>query len=131
MIFVDTGAWYAWYVAGDPDHERATAWFDHVADRLLTTDYVLDELLTLLKVRGHAEIAYAMGELLWSEAACEIVYLQPVDIQQAWKVFSTYRDKGWSFTDCTSRVVMERLGVTKAVAFDEHFRQFGNVVVEP
>ncbi len=131
MIFVDTGAWYAWYITSDPDHERASVWFQQVSDRLLTTDYVLDELFTLLKVRGHAEIAFAMGEDLISGTACEIEYVQPADFWQAWKVFSTFRDKGWSFTDCTSRVVMERLGVTKAVAFDEHFRQFGMVAVEP
>ena len=41
------------------------------------------------------------------------------------------RDKEWSFTDCVSRAVIERLGITTAVAFDEHFRQFGTVIVVP
>lgn len=40
-------------------------------------------------------------------------------------------DKQWSFTDCTSRVVMERLGIQKVFAFDDHFRQFGTVTVVP
>ena len=48
-----------------------------------------------------------------------------------WLAFSTFRDKDWSFTDCVSRVVMERLGITTEVAFDVHFRQFGNVAVVP
>jgi predicted nucleic acid-binding protein len=52
-------------------------------------------------------------------------------VADAWRVFSTYRDKGWSFTDCVSRVVMERLGITTAAAFDEHFHQFGMVAVVP
>lgn len=46
-------------------------------------------------------------------------------------MFSTYQDKGWSFTDCVSRVVMGRLGIDTALAFDEHFRQFGTVNVVP
>jgi hypothetical protein len=29
------------------------------------------------------------------------------------------------------RVVMERLGIQRAFAFDDHFRQFGNVSVVP
>ncbi|WP_216819169.1 type II toxin-antitoxin system VapC family toxin [Thiohalocapsa sp. ML1] len=53
------------------------------------------------------------------------------DVEQAWKSFRRFSDKGWSFTDCTSRVIMERLGITTAFAFDEHFRQFGIGVVVP
>jgi predicted nucleic acid-binding protein len=44
-------------------------------------------------------------------------------------VFQRFHDKEWSFTDCTSRVVMQRLGIQRAFAFDDHFRQFGTVTV--
>lgn len=30
------------------------------------------------------------------------------DFDAAWEVFQKFEDKAWSFTDCTSRVVMER-----------------------
>ncbi len=49
----------------------------------------------------------------------------------AWEIFSRFRDNEWSFTDCVSRVVMGRLGISVAFAFDEHFRQFGTVSVVP
>ena len=52
MIFVDTGAWFALVVPTDPDHEAAVAWFDGNRDPVLTSDYVVDETLTLLRVRG-------------------------------------------------------------------------------
>ena len=42
-----------------------------------------------------------------------------------------YQDKGWSFTDCVSRVIMQRLDIRTAFAFDDHFRQFGTVTVVP
>jgi predicted nucleic acid-binding protein len=58
VIFVDTGAWFARYVVEDADHAKATAWFAHAPDRLLTTDYVVDELLTLLKVRGYPDVSF-------------------------------------------------------------------------
>ena len=80
MIFVDTGAWYARYVAEDVDHEAATNWFASVPDRLVTTDYVVDELLTLLKVRGYPEVAFGIGEPLIAGAACRIEYIRPKDI---------------------------------------------------
>jgi predicted nucleic acid-binding protein len=131
MIFVDTGAWFARYVTDDTDHNAAAAWFAKVPDRLITTDYVIDELLTLLKVRGYPEIAYSVGAPLISGQACVLEYVKPTDIQRAWIEFSTYRDKDWSFTDCPSRVVMQRLNIRTACAFDDHFRQFGNVTVLP
>ncbi len=48
-----------------------------------------------------------------------------------WETFRQFSDKGRSFTDCSSKVVMERLGITQAFAFDQHFRQFGSVTVVP
>ena len=119
MIFVDTGGWYARYVTSDPDHAAAKAWFAHVPDRLVTTDYVIDELLTLLKVRGHADIAYAIGADLIAGSVGQLEYASPPDIERAWIIFSTFRDKDWSFTDCVSRVVIERLGIKTACAFDD------------
>ena len=49
----------------------------------------------------------------------------------AWQVFRRFSDKEWSFTDCTSKVVMDRLGITTAFTFDHHFRQFGAVTLVP
>ena len=61
MIFVDTGAWYATFVPTDPDHAAANRWFERNAVPLLTTDYVMDERLTLLKVRGEYRRALRLG----------------------------------------------------------------------
>jgi predicted nucleic acid-binding protein len=46
-------------------------------------------------------------------------------------VFQAKHALGWSFTDCTSKIVIDDLGIRKAAALDEHFRQFGNVTVVP
>jgi len=130
-IFVDTGAWFARFVTSDPDHDAAREWFDQNTYPLITTDYIIDELLTVLKVRGEFQRALEVGPSLFNREVCDLEWVRQGDVANAWQVFSTYRDKGWSFTDCVSRVVMERLGITVAVAFDEHFRQFGTVAVMP
>ena len=41
------------------------------------------------------------------------------------------RDHDWSFTDCTSKVIIERLQILEAFAFDHHFDQFGTVTRVP
>jgi uncharacterized protein len=131
MIFVDTGAWYASAVPDDDNHQSARQWLESNAQPLLTTDYVVDETLTLLKRRGHTPLALEMGEALFTGELAEIVLISEDDVRQAWRTFRQFRDKDWSFTDCTSKVVIERLRVAQAFVFDHHFRQFGSVSVVP
>lgn len=131
MIFVDTGAWYASTVPDDVNHEKAQQWLNANTQPLLTTDYVIDETLTLLKVRGYAPQALDLGESLFAGELADIILITEDDIQQAWQTFRQFRDKDWSFTDCTSKVVMERLQAMQAFSFDHHFRQFGAIGVVP
>jgi predicted nucleic acid-binding protein len=130
-VFVDTGAWFAVVVPWDANHEAASIWFGRNESPLVTTDYVLAETLTLLRARGENGRAAALGERLFSGDLAALHFLSPDEIRAAWQVFRRFRDKEWSFTDCTSKVAMEQLGCSRAAAFDEHFRQFGTVIVEP
>jgi predicted nucleic acid-binding protein len=131
MIFVDTGAWFAAAVPTDPDHAAASQWLAGNNEPLLTTDYVVDETLTLLRVRGERTRALLLGKGFFGGRLAEIHRLDESEIALAWEIFRRFDDKGWSFTDCTSRVVIERLGIQQAFAFDNHFRQFGIMQVVP
>lgn len=131
MIFVDTGAWYASVVPDDENFQAARQWLDGNDQSLLTADYVIDETLTLLKVRGHAPLALELGEALFAAELADLVLVTEDDLHQAWRTFRRFGDKDWSFTDCTSKVVMERLRLRQAFSFDQHFRQFGTVTVVP
>lgn len=131
MIFVDTGAWYASLVPTDPDHGKAAAWLAANHSPLLTTDYVIDETLTLLRARGERNRALLLGERFFDGGIAEIHKITHADLARAWDVFQQFDDKGWSFTDCTSKVVMEQLEITVAFAFDHHFQQFGTIQVVP
>ena len=127
MIFVDTGAWFALLVADDPAHGPVRAIVDATRERLTTTDYVFDELLTLLKIRRSTELALAAGQLLWSRDVTALEYLTRRDVSAAWELFQKYGDKDWSFTDCSSFVYMKRRKLTRALALDHHFDQFPGV----
>jgi uncharacterized protein len=131
VIFVDTGAWFALLVPDDRDHLAAESWLGRNTQPLVTTDYVIDELLTLLRVRGQAQCAVRAGRVLLGEEVARIAWVSPADVRQGWDYFHRYEDKGWSFTDCVSRAVIERLGIRQAFAFDRHFRQFGTLNVLP
>ena len=55
----------------------------------------------------------------------------PDQIHRAWILFQGRHRSGWSFTDCTSKIVIDDLEIGTALAMDDHFRAFGNVVVLP
>lgn len=131
MIFVDTGAWFATVVPSDSDYPVASNWLSQNVEPLITTNYVIDETLTLLRMRRENQREIALGNAFFSGALVTIYYVTGADIQQAWQVFCRFSDKDWSFTDCTSKVVTEKLHVTQAFAFDHHFHQFGSVQVVP
>ena len=44
--------------------------------------------------------------------------------ENAWQIFELYnRDKFWSFTDCTSKAIMDDYSITESFTFDKHFDQ--------
>lgn len=131
FAFVDTGAWFAAVVPWDANHAAAATWFERNERPLITTDYIVDETLTLLRSRGEGQRAITLGERFFGGHVATVHRLSSDEIEAAWVVFRRFRDKEWSFTDCTSRVVIEELSCAVAVAFDDHFRQFGTVLVEP
>jgi predicted nucleic acid-binding protein len=44
-------------------------------------------------------------------------------------ILPQYADKGFSFTDCTSFALMERLDINTVFAFDDHFTQYGKFMI--
>ncbi len=131
MIFVDTGAWFAFSVPTDPDHASARALIDANREPLVTTDFVVDELLTLFRVRNQSHRAHQWLDDVYRAGAFDLVRITPADFERAMAIYRDFADKLWSFTDCTSFAVMERLAITKAFAFDQHFRQYGSLTILP
>jgi len=59
------------------------------------------------------------------ESSLEMVRIEPPVFEAAWSLFLDHPDKHWSFTDCTSFVLMEKLGIRGALTFDRNFREAG------
>ena len=124
-ILVDTGAWYAYMDEDDPDHQRVAGVLEANYPCLLTTDFIADETLTLLRYRAGRQAAVRFGELLFSGQLCRLEYISKADQQKAWALFLKYHDHCFSFTDCTSFIVAQRLRVDTTVAIDRDFRAYG------
>lgn len=130
-ILVDTSAWDALADAADSNHDLAQLYRDEIAGqcRLVTTNYILDELYTLLllNVGYSAAVAFKRKlDALVRAGILEMVWVTEAIAAEAWAVFEQYNvDKRWSFTDCVSYVMMHQRGITEAFAFDHHFAQMG------
>ena len=124
-LFVDTGAWAALYNVADPAHTAVSATLQKWQDRLVTSEYVFDELVTLLRCRVGHHAATMAGRALRSHDVAMLAMVEPEDLETAWSQFEAETDKSYSFTDCTSFALMRRLHLKAAAAVDEHFRQAG------
>jgi len=85
VIFVDTGAWFAVAVRNDPDHATAMRWIGQNGEPLITTDYVMAETATLIRMRDKTARGYRLAvriasSILRQEAAI-LNYVTRVDIQ--------------------------------------------------
>lgn len=120
-IFVDTGAWYAVVDKKDPDHKQAESFLKNNKTPLLTTNFIFDETVTLLRSRLGWSAARDFGQNLKLSSFVSMIGIRDEDQERAWQIFLKYKDQDYSFTDCTSFAVMERLKIDTAFSFDSHF----------
>jgi hypothetical protein len=123
--FVDTSAWYAYVRREDPDHAAVKTALEKWAGRLVTSNFVFDEVVTLTRARLGFSAASRVGQALRDPGVVDLVRTLPEDEDNAWLYFTRRKDKWFSFTDCVSFLVMRRLHLTTALALDEDFRQAG------
>lgn len=124
-VFVDTSAWYALTDRKDPDHAGVAQCLGAWSGRLVTSNFVMDESVTLIRYRLGLAAARTFGETLLGGSAARLFWIARRDEKRAWGIFSRFHDKAFSYTDCTSFAAMERLKLNAAVAIDEDFRAFG------
>ena len=86
---------------------------------------MFDETVTLLRYRLGYRAARAFGDALHAGGLAAVLRLTPGDEIGAWEIFTRYRDKSFSFTDCTSFSLMKRLSIASAIAIDDDFKAFG------
>jgi predicted nucleic acid-binding protein len=130
-LFVDTGAWYALIDKNDPDHKEAASFMENSKIPLLTTNFVFDETITLLRSRLGWNVAKEFGLKLKDSRFVSLISVRDEDEEMAWEIFLKYKDKDFSYTDCTSFAVMKRLRMDTAFTFDSHFQTMKFQAVPP
>jgi len=124
-VFVDTSAWFAYVNRLDPDHTRIRSLFQTFQGRLVTSNFIFDETVTLCLYRLGYRVVATVGEVLLDPTVVDLLRLTPDDEHRGWTLFLARPDKTYSYTDCTSFVLMRRLRLQQAVALDADFQREG------
>ncbi|MGH9362179.1 MAG: type II toxin-antitoxin system VapC family toxin [Thermoanaerobaculia bacterium] len=126
--FLDTGYLIALEAADDENHQAALRHWQSEAGAslpLVTTTYVISEVVTFFNNRGRHAKAVEIGHRLLASPSVRIVHVDQALFFRAWRYFREHSDKTYSFTDCVSFVLMRTLELGTALAFDRHFVQAG------
>ena len=131
-VFVDTWGWVALGHRRDSHHQQIKDFYEQLlrrGGRLYTTDYVLDEVITLLFKREVFEEAAHFLEGLFAGAGQGTLVIERITsarFAEAWKLRKRFQDKpSISFTDLTSMTLMRELALTQVLTDDEHFTHVG------
>lgn len=129
MIFIDSSAWVALALPGDRNATRARTFYSDVQrgahGSLVTTDFVLDEAISLVRMVLDAPAATRFAQAALGSKSLRIVWIDARRFRAAVEMMLQYSEKKWSLTDCTSFLVMQNLGIQKAFGFDRGFEQAG------
>ena len=131
-LFVDTWGWVALQNPRDHHHNRTKAIVKDVLSSgqlLVTSNFVLDETITLLYARQAPQAASrSVREILSLDVkgflAVEMITQERFQrtLELRWK----YSDKpDISFTDLSSMAVMDELGISDVLTGDAHFEHVG------
>ena len=127
-LFVDTAGWVGCADASDPAHAACHAARDGALEArhtLVTTDYVVDETMTLLRLRLGLPSAEAWWRQVDGSPRVRWERIDGARFDRALELLFRHRDKDYSFTDCTSFVVMRELKLASVLTTDKHFKQMG------
>lgn len=127
-VFVDTGAWIALAVVGDPYHERAVAIWDSIHRnrlRIVTSVPVVIETFTYLDRKGNRDLALRWKRATHDVARFMVADCHAADIENAWAWLERRDFHKLSLVDATSFVLMQKLCIRRVFGFDAHFAQAG------
>lgn len=127
-VFVDTSGFYALLVKRDDAHVQAKKLMRKARQQKRTfvcTDYIIDETATLIKARGLGYLLNDFFDVVLHSRVCRIEWTDNDRFFATKELFLKHSDRGWSFTDCLSFVVMKELKARASLTKDKHFLEAG------
>jgi len=127
-VFVDTSGWACYLDNRDLRYPAVAAFIQQTLERqrrLITTNYVIAELVALLSSRNHLPRKRIIAAIngIKTDVRAEIIHIDQEFDSKAWALLEARSDKDWSLVDASSFEVMTHFGMTQALTTDHHFEQ--------
>jgi predicted nucleic acid-binding protein len=129
--FVDTSFWVALRFRRDARHPTARSIWEAGTGPLLTTPLVLGETWTFLARRAGHGRAVEFVDAIDRLPRVTVRHIDEEAETEAWRWLRRHDERRYSFVDATSFVLMRRLRIREALAFDGDFSAAGFVEVRP
>jgi uncharacterized protein len=126
-MFLDTSGLLSLYDSRDAFHRDAVREFRQ-ADRLMTHNYVLAELVALVTARNlPRQAAFGYVADLLDHPLLEILWVDEAFHRAGMTLLNQRTDKNYTLCDAISFLQMQARGVVAALTTDHHFEQEGLV----
>ena len=128
VVFLDTGFILAIRNSDDIHHIKATEIMRQCLSgrfgRIIVTNFVFDETVTLTLVRTHdLNLVKDIGNYIFDSPRIILLHLSETEFLATWELFLKYFEKGLSFTDCSILVMAKLFESNVYIAtFDSHFK---------
>jgi predicted nucleic acid-binding protein len=127
-VFADTSSLYAFVDRNDANHIAAREAVTRLlleGRRIVLTDYIVAETVNLAKARGGTLVALRVIDLVEQSRGLHVEWVGVERFNETKAFFRRHSDHGYSFTDCTSFVVMRERKLNEALTTDRHFVEAG------
>lgn len=131
MRFVDTSFWVALRFRRDRRHPDARATWEKGRGPLVTSDLVLGETWTFLRRRAGHEHARKFYDAVRQLTELTVRHVDEDVVRDAWRWLVRHDERPYSFVDSTSFMLMRRLRIREALAFDGDFSAAGFIEASP
>ena len=129
MIFIDTGFFFALSFKKDKSHKRSLEIFTDISNKefgsQITSDYVIDELMTLIwnRTRNKKFIKDLWSFFVEPTRVVNIISFSLDYLEETYQLFVKLLDskQPLSFTDCSILFLMKKLNIKYLASFDSNF----------
>ena len=123
--FADTAYYLALINPDDNAHEIANTRTKNFTGRIVTTTSVLNEIGNHLSDASNRWLFGAIVDRIVGDPDVRPIYIERELFDAAVELYRKRLDQSCSLTDCSSFLIMNRLGLTEALTTDRHFLQAG------
>lgn len=125
VVFADAFYFVARLNGRDQHHDRMLAFSRDFRAFIVTTDFVLMEVVDALAKSERRARMHNFVLHLRQTPVCEVIPASRELLDCALELYHQHADKEWTLTDCSSVLVMRERGLTNVLTADRHFEQAG------